>query len=1142
MSSKFEDWLPQYPSITDPFFQTLIAEKKEFQDTSAKKIEPIPGPGGLFSYQEFVERYMRAYDKLYLYFLPGTGKTCSYISIAEDYRHRSKPFETDEARVSVLADALVDYYTSFPGTVKKVYVILKGPTLEEEFKRQLLCKCASSAYYTEKIKNARSQRARDTLITRQVSSWFELTSYVKFANKIASQNPTDAQLADEFENCMIVADEIHTVKNDLVSIAKEDEFIEPVENDDEPELVNQNEAYNKVYSTLWKVMHLPRRVKVILSSGTPMINDPNELVDQMNLLLPIDKQLPKKTNLKKWDIAQFREFFMGYISFVQSGDLGVDPIFHGTPLDVSFPSESGSLEPSQMNVVRLEMSSFQRDVYLDVVKEKKKGVRNDERQASQFVFPDGSYGGSFPRRPKEGGKKKSAKTIVRELEEKKKVKKAETFGLGKYIKSEAQNVYIATPEWTRATNSIEKIRKLSCVTADMVQKCMELPGICFIYDELFMGSGAITKAMCLESMGFKRFNELSSPFVTEKKGAKFEYCAGGGGSEGRTLKLNKALRYGLITSETSEARDQILLSVLNSDENRHGEYIKVLIGSRLARDGLNLANVQMVFLPGMWTPSGLYQAMSRSIRATSHVKLVEESKTGRVDVNIYRMAAVAKDVNNVLGENKKKKIKEVSVDLDMYAIAERKDREIATVRRNIKRVAVDCHLHKDRNIISGIDGSAECDYQECTYTCVDPDPEMVDLSTYKLFYSDQDTLWIKDHLPNLFSKHNILSLQEIITSLGKDPTLVEATLSHIISTKSLLHDKYGQSSMLRSEKNWLYLVPYGQSDTTMLDSYYRSVLVTTKHESLREVIATVHAPKLETKVPATTEDVEKMSLDNKIKLIEDSLLKKKPGSVGKKLISQFTNYIFDIKEPTTLLKEFIQKKEAPRGRGRKPKAEKIRYMKETLGPDVEEGESVIVHSLYTIPTAKVGYNIAAKFVNAQGNLRIFKPSEGVGWRDLTIDELPIYNAIIRGRIEKLLEPYNESQLFGSILSDGKFRIHDLTKLSGQLLTDSRKNPHGRECDKSWKNHELVDIAYSLNIPEPIDPVTNKPRSEGVGKSDIIEYLETREMSTDMLKKMTIQKLRYHYSWEIQNAKRDTYCSLIEDTFKNKGLLFEAIHN
>lgn len=66
MSSKFEDWLPQYPSITDPFFQTLIAEKKEFQDTSAKKIEPIPGPGGLFSYQEFVERYMRAYDKLFI--------------------------------------------------------------------------------------------------------------------------------------------------------------------------------------------------------------------------------------------------------------------------------------------------------------------------------------------------------------------------------------------------------------------------------------------------------------------------------------------------------------------------------------------------------------------------------------------------------------------------------------------------------------------------------------------------------------------------------------------------------------------------------------------------------------------------------------------------------------------------------------------------------------------------------------------------------------------------------------------------------------------------------------------------------------------------------------------------------------------
>ena len=86
-----------------------------------------------------------------------------------------------------------------------------------------------------------------------------------------------------------------------------------------------------------------------------------------------------------------------------------------------------------------------------------------------------------------------------------------------------------------------------------------------------------------------------------------------------------------MTSDTSNSKADALLELFNSDQNAHGEYCQVIIGSPTARDGINLFNVVRAFLvtPG-WHPSGMHQALSRFLRSISHEALLNEKRRQRV--------------------------------------------------------------------------------------------------------------------------------------------------------------------------------------------------------------------------------------------------------------------------------------------------------------------------------------------------------------------------------------------------------------------------------------------------------------------------------------------------------------------------------
>ena len=96
-----------------------------------------------------------------------------------------------------------------------------------------------------------------------------------------------------------------------------------------------------------------------------------------------------------------------------------------------------------------------------------------------------------------------------------------------------------------------------------------------------------------------------------------------------------------------------LLKICTSFENRNGEKIKIIIGSNVASEGLDLKNIRSIHVIDPWYHlKRLEQIIGRGIRYCSHKDLLPEQN----DTTVYLYSA----------------INENSIDLDIYRLAEKK--------------------------------------------------------------------------------------------------------------------------------------------------------------------------------------------------------------------------------------------------------------------------------------------------------------------------------------------------------------------------------------------------------------------------------------------------------------------------------------
>ena len=123
-------------------------------------------------------------------------------------------------------------------------------------------------------------------------------------------------------------------------------------------------------------------------TGTPMRDDPSEIADIMNFILPLDKQIPTSTTFndkfldkkglllseKKNDLKDFLKGRVSYLKSMRSG--GVIKEFIGDFLE----------ETSHLKLYPIEMGSFQSAKYLEIFNSESSPKENVEADDDDILL------------------------------------------------------------------------------------------------------------------------------------------------------------------------------------------------------------------------------------------------------------------------------------------------------------------------------------------------------------------------------------------------------------------------------------------------------------------------------------------------------------------------------------------------------------------------------------------------------------------------------------------------------------------------------------------------------------------------------------------------------------------------------------
>lgn len=287
---------------------TIPKEKKTLKEVCFPKSYQHQIP------QQFVSNYIHPstpYKSLLIFHRIGAGKTCSAISIAEEWKH-----------------------------LRRIIVVLPA-SLKGNFRNELRSECAYDEYLKKaeraKLKTLHpSDSEYKDIIEKsdaRIDKYYDIYSYNKFVELCQSEKKSERI---NFHNKVLIVDEIQ----------------------------NMVSEHGSFYKILYGAIHnAPKDLRVVLLSATPIFDHPSEIALTFNLLripieIPIGAEFHRRFLQKKVNkgiiyyvmknAALFKSLIKGYCSFFN----GADPKF--------FPGQD-------FRIVRCKMEDFQYKTYLSVL-------------------------------------------------------------------------------------------------------------------------------------------------------------------------------------------------------------------------------------------------------------------------------------------------------------------------------------------------------------------------------------------------------------------------------------------------------------------------------------------------------------------------------------------------------------------------------------------------------------------------------------------------------------------------------------------------------------------------------------------------------------------------------------------------------
>lgn len=695
------------------------------------------------------ERFMLVFDRLFLYYSTGAGKTVISAGAVEPL-------------VRNVATELVDSYVSPKRTnLRRVIVIVSSEAQKQDFRKKVI-ETSRRTQYRRAVRIGASQPINERLATyaaalAPVYSFYTKTEFITFiygtsATTVDTAKPDPTNLAFA-NNCVILIDEIHSFSRED-SVATTAAVIRREEEDEAGEAsgiapeMRQEEDFR--YAQYHYILHTIQGSKVIGLSATPMKDSPHEIVKVLNLILPIDRQIPASLDVMSRE--QLMPYLRGFISYFRTRSTRI--MNRGVMMQLQPQSQDFE------TLFPVAMSVLQAKVYRRVISERDSFNRNALR-AGNIVYPDESADVA-------GFHARFARS---------------TRGWDGMEPTDEYRQYLHASRANR-----EELSPKFCAIADL---CRISRGVVFVYMRNLKG-GLLDLAAFLDAEGFERF----TPQPTTARQTLFIARADGT----HDMLINKRPRYSLVIGETKSVPGRLdgILGLSNIEENADGEYVKVILGSAAVRESFDIRNsVTMVIASPEQTETAMIQALGRVVRPGAQRALFRLHPDLPAIVSVYRMASY---LPGTAYEGK---------DVDTYLESSRKDHRIKVVERALRDASVDCRMLHAINFSPQddvVDGSPACLYGPCDYVCDIEEgtpATTLDSTSMNALYRSEKLLRLKLEIARA-AGHRIYIPIADVDAVVESHALAQRVLETMSIVKEQVRDRFGRQAYVYHDRNGVY--------------------------------------------------------------------------------------------------------------------------------------------------------------------------------------------------------------------------------------------------------------------------------------------------------------------------------------------------
>ena len=845
------------------FYYHKIPKRKEFKDK--KEIEEYrndmcKGEMKLREPQIILSNFLSPdfpYEGLLIMHGTGTGKTCTAISIAEQYKEQIKKYNT------------------------KIYVLASGTNIKENFKNELLF-CTGNTYLKNKelldqMTNEEIERERKLGIFSSLQ-YYKIISYKTFYRKVLGEKISVKKLKDD-KNIK------SKYKKNEEGVFEREVVIDKISNLDNS-LIIVDEAHNLSGNEYGEALKLIRKksknLKIVLLTATPMKNKADDIIDILNFIRPLNEPI-KRDKVFTSDKNHMMDFKEGGKEYLKKMSNGLISFFRGNmPYTFADRVDKGTLSNGLLftPVIKCKMNNFQLKAYNKSFQNKIDSLVKSTSAVANFVYPGLDSNNNIIGFYSSDGLNNVLNQLTNNKD--KLLKNINKYLFNNKIDKDDFNNFMMESPTKNITGMYLKLKYLKlfsskfheCLTNlnNLIDKNKNL-GTAFIYSNLVHAGGVELFAEVLKVNGYLEFKEnknnyiINNNTIDSRTGYSFLYF------KKNNLNMNefKPSTFLLVTGtsedggdEISEEKQKIIRTVFNNQSNKEGKFLKFILGSRVMSEGVTLINVKEVHILDVHYNLGrVEQVIGRAIRMCQHLDVITKDNFFP-KVNVYRYVI---SLNNSSNDSSNK----LSSDEILYQKAEKKYLLVKKTERIIKEASFDCPLllngnkfpeeiEKYKNCVEPSDENikkgkkicpALCDFQNCDYKCDDKklnkyykngsynelDIKDIDYGTYNDNLARNEIDDIKQKIKDLFRFKHVYNYNQIQDNIKKSfkqhqeklfenyyldkslEDLMPKTENDYNNFKNTVYDKYNRTGYLIQRGIYYIFQPF--DDNEDLPLYYR---------------------------------------------------------------------------------------------------------------------------------------------------------------------------------------------------------------------------------------------------------------------------------------------------------------------------------